>query len=295
MEAAGEAVRVAGRDFSPVEIADIAALMRRHIGASRFALARHVCERMQWRRSNAALKVRECRDLLEALERRGTITLPAKRPGRPAGVRTRVPLTRWGEAQAAFTATLTQCLPIELRGVDSRGDHARWRELVGRYHYLGCATSYGAKVRYLAVGRGERVLAAMEYASAAWRLAPRDQWIGWTEAQRRARLPYVVQHTRFLIVPWVHVRYLASHLLSVSVRVLAADWERRYARRPVLVETLVDRQRFAGTCYRAANWIEVGESQGRGRRDRHHQRQGAAPKRILVYALSPRARTLLCA
>jgi hypothetical protein len=295
-EAGLEEVRIAGRSFNLEVVAQIVELVGRSADASRFSLARQVCELTQWRRTNGALKLRECRDLLEELEERGAITLPAKRRGsRPAGRRTQVPLSLWGEPQPEFTAALKQCWPIELRCVESRNDHAQWRELVGRYHYLGCATAYGAKVRYLAVAHGERVVGCMEYSSAAWRLAPRDQWIGWTEAQRAARLQCVVQHTRFLILPWVHVRYLASHLLSLSVRVLADDWERRYALRPVLAETMVDRQRFVGTCYRAANWIEVGDSQGRGRRDRHHQRHGAAPKRIFVYALTPRARTLLCA
>jgi len=294
--AAGQKVRVAGRSFSEDQVRQIIELVSGSADASRFALARQVCELTAWRRGNGALKLRECRDLLEELEERGTLKLPPKlRRGRGAGRRTRVPLTLWGMRKPEFTATLKQCSPIELRCVERRSDHAQWRELVGRYHYLGCATSYGAKLRYLAVARGETVVGCMEYASAAWRLAPRDQWIGWNEEQRVARLQCVVQHSRFLIVPWVHVRYLASHLLSLSLRVLADDWEKRYARRPVLVETMVDRQRFAGTCYRAANWIDVGDSQGRGRRDQHHQRHGAAPKRIFVYALTPRARTLLCA
>ena len=289
-------VRIAGRSFSAEVVEKIIELVRQRSDASRFSLARQVCEFTQWRRTNGALKVRECRDLLEELERRGTITLPPKlRRGRRAGTRTHVPLTLWGVAKPEFSATLKQCWPLELRCVESRSDHALWRELVGRYHYLGCATAYGAKLRYLAVARGEMVVGCMEYSSAAWRLAARDQWIGWSEMQRRSRLQCVVQHSRFLLLPWVHVRSLASHLLSLSVRRVADDWEQRYAIRPVLAETMVDRQRFVGTCYRAANWIEVGDSQGRGRRDRYHQRHGAVPKRIFVYALTPLARTLLCA
>jgi hypothetical protein len=287
-------VRVAGRWFSDAEIEQITELVERNTGGSRFALARQVCELVQWRRSNGALKLRECRDLLEELEREGRIKLPEKRQsGRQVGRRTEVPWTALGEPKAALEVSLKLCMPVELRCVETRGEHAWWRELVGRYHYLGCATSYGAKVRYLAVVRGEVVVGCMEYASAAWRLAPRDQWIGWNEEQRAARLQRVVQHTRFLILPWVRVRYLASHLLSLSVRVLADDWEKRYAQRPLLAETMVDCQRFVGTCYRAANWTYVGDSQGRGRRDRHHQRHGAAPKRIFVYPLTPSARTLL--
>ena len=289
-----DVVQVAGRGFINAEIKQIADLVEQSTEASRFALARQICELMQWRRGNGALKLRECRDLLEELERRGKIKLPEKRHGRQAGRRTEVPLTLWGEPKPTFHVGLKLCMPVELRCVETRSQHAQWRELVGRYHYLGCATSYGAKLRYLAVARGEMVVGCMEYASAAWRLAPRDRWIGWKEEQRAARLQRVVQHTRFLILPWVQVRYLASHLLSLSVRVLADDWEKRYALRPLLAETMVDCQRFVGTCYRAANWIHVGDSQGRGRRDRHHQRHGAATKHIFVYPLTPTARKHLC-
>jgi hypothetical protein len=291
-----EEIRIAGRLFSGEETERIAELVKSNRVASRFGLARQVCELTQWRRSNGSLKLRECRDLLEALEQRGLFTLPeTRKSGRRAGRATAVPLTLAGEPKLPLIATLKECLPVELRCVESRSDHALWRELVGRYHYLGCATAYGAKLRYLAVARGGAVVGCMEYSSAAWKVAARDQWIGWSPAQRQASLSYVVQNSRFLILPWVTVRYLASHLLSLSMRALAEDWPRRYALRPLLAETMVDCQRFAGTCYRAANWIYVGDSQGRGRRDRHHQRHGAAPKRIFVYALHPAARTRLCA
>lgn len=291
-----QGVRIAGRWFNDAEIDQIAQLVRRQPGASRFGLARQVCELTQWRRSNGALKLRECRDLLEEMERRQMVTLPAKRRmGRRPGQRTQIPLSLWGVAAARpLRVSLEKCLPIKLRWVQSRAEHAQWRELIGRYHYLGCATAYGAKLRYLAVGGDGTVLGCMEYASAAWKLAPRDQWIGWSESQRRARLGYVIQHSRFLILPWIEVRHLASHLLGLSLRVAANHWQERYALRPVLAETMVDAERFAGTCYRAANWIYVGDSQGRGRRDQYHQRHGAAPKRIFVYALSGSARRFLC-
>lgn len=290
----GRVLRVVGRTFSAQEVERIVELVQQSAGVSRYGLACQVCELVQWRRTNGALKVRECRDLLEELERRGSIELPHKRRGRPAGARTQVPLSLWGAPRPALNAPLKQYLPIELRPVESKSEHALWRELVGRYHYLGGATAFGAKLRYLAVARGEAVVGCVQYSSAAWRLAARDQWIGWSEAQRLAGLGRVVQQSRFLILPWVHVRYLASHLLSLSVRGLAAHWEHRYGLRPVLVETLVDRQRFAGTCYRAANWIEVGETSGRGRMDRQHQRHGAAPKAIFLYALRRAPRDALC-
>jgi hypothetical protein len=292
----GEVLRVVGRSFGAQEVEHIVEVVKHSAGLSRYALACQICELVQWRRSNGALKVRECRDLLEELERRGALALPPKRSaGRPAGTATQIPLTLWGAPRPTLHAALQQCVPIELRLVESKSDHARWRELVGRYHYLGCATAFGAKLRYVAVIRGAGVVGCLQYSSAAWRLAGRDQWIGWSEAQRLAGLQRVVQQSRFLILPWVKVRYLASHLLSLSVRVLGDHWEQRYGRRPVLVETLVDRQRFAGTCYRAANWIEVGTTSGRGRMDRHHQRHAAAPKAIFLYALQRAPRAALCA
>lgn len=288
-EVGSDGLAVSGRCFSASEVETIVALVRQCGHTSRYGLACNVCELLEWRRSSGALKVRECRDLLEELERRGQIELPQKRVGRPTGARTQVPLSLWGTPRPALEGTLKQYGPIELRCVQSRSDHALWRELVGRYHYLGCVTSFGAKLRYLAVARGETVVGCVQYSSAAWRLRPRDQWIGWSEAQRLGGLCRVVQQSRFLILPWVRVRYLASHLLSVSVRGLADHWEQRYAVRPVLVETMVDSQRFSGTCYRAANWIDVGESSGRGRRDRYHQRHGVAPKRIFLYPLTAQA------
>jgi len=294
-EVGNEALRVTGRSFSAEEVERIVALVRQGTDASRYVLARKVCELVGWRRSNGALKVRECRDLLEELERRGELELPQKRVGRPLGSRTQIPLSLWGAHRAALEGGLKEYLPVELRVVERRSDHTLWRELVGRYHYLGCATSFGAKLRYLVMTRGETVVGCVQYSSAAWRLAPRDRWIGWSERQRLAGLERVIQQSRFLILPWAGIRYLASHVLSVSVRVVADHWEQRYALRPVLVETLVDPQRFAGTCYRAANWTCVGESSGRGRMDRYHERHAAAPKRIFLYALTRQARAVLCA
>lgn len=291
-EAGGEMLRVAGRSFTAPEVERIVVVVSQGVDASRYGLACKVCELVEWRRTNGALKVRECRDLLEELERRGQIELPDKRAGRPAGARTQVPLSLWGAPRPVLEGSLKEYGPVELRRVESRSDHALWRELVGRHHYLGCVTAFGAQLRYLAVARGETVVGCLQYSSAAWRLRARDQWIGWSEAQRLAGLGRVVQQSRFLILPWVRVRYLASHLLSASTRGLADHWEERYARRPVLVETLVDRERFAGTCYRAANWICVGDSSGRGRMDRSHERHGAAPKRIFVHPLTRHARAV---
>jgi hypothetical protein len=145
----------------------------------------------------------------------------------------------------------------------------------------------GASLRYLVRSQRypDRVLACLLWASPAWKMAVRDHWIGWSDAIRRRNLQLIVNNARYLILPWVQVRGLASKILSLCARQLPGDWERRYGYRPLLLETLVDGKRFRGTCYRAANWLALGQTQGRGRRDRHHVLHGQAPKEVYVYPL----------
>jgi transposase len=170
--------------------------------------------------------------------------------------------------------------------VHGRQERALWRELIDRYHYLGYVQAFGAQLRYFVRDAHGRLLGCLGFSSAAWRLAGREQWIDWSEPQRRQRLNRIVQQSRFLILPWVKVANLASHVLALSVRRMPRDWQRGYGVAPLLVETLVDEKRFLGTCYRAANWVDVGLSAGRGRMDREHQRHGVAPKRIFLYPLA---------
>jgi len=176
---------------------------------------------------------------------------------------------------------------LSVERVRSKAERALFRELVGRYHYLGYRVPFGAQLRYLAyVSKPKRtVVAAMGLSSPAWRLAARDRWIGWDESTRERNLQRVVGNSRFLILPWIRVRNLASRLLSLLMRQVGSDWEASYGVAPLLAETMVDVSRFKGTCYRAANWIELGQTTGRGRMDREHRRHGHAPKRILVYPL----------
>ncbi|PYU55952.1 MAG: hypothetical protein DMG55_25815 [Acidobacteria bacterium] len=141
---------------------------------------------------------------------------------------------------------------------------------------------------------GEQVLACLLWSSAAWKMAPRDQWIGWNEEQRAQNLQLVVNNSRFLILPWVRVRGLASKILGQCARQLPGDWELRYGYRPLLLETFVDARRFRGTCYRAANWIHIGQTQGRGRMDSEHRAHGLAPKDIYLYPLYRNVRQQLC-
>jgi hypothetical protein len=167
-----------------------------------------------------------------------------------------------------------------------------WREQVERHHYLGCRVPFGANLRYWVRNR-DRELACLLWTSPAWKMRPRDAWIGWTEEQRERNLQLIVNNSRFLMLPWVRVKGLASRILALSARQIPHDWEARFGYRPVMLETLVDAARFRGTCYRAANWIHVGQTTGRGRMDREHKAQGQAIKNIYVYPLVRDARQLL--
>ena len=197
-----------------------------------------------------------------------------------------MPCTPAGEPGPPLRGSVGQFGSVRLRPVSTAAEHGWWRELIGRYHYLGYRVPFGAQMRYLGFVSEPTptVVAALQVSSPAWRLAARERWIGWDDPTRARNLQRVVNNSRFLVLPWVRVKNLASRLLALLAGRLAADWHARFAIEPLLLETLVDR-RFAGTCYRAANWIELGATAGRGRMDRAHARHGQAPKRVLVYPL----------
>ena len=173
--------------------------------------------------------------------------------------------------------------PLLFRPVDTPYDSSLWNELVERYHYLKYKPLPGAQTRYL-VFHGSHLLAALGFSAAAWKVAPRDRFIGWDDQQRRCNLHRIVNNSRFLILPWVTVRNLASCILATAASRLGDDWKERYGYEPLLLETFVERNRFRGTCYRAANWLHVGETQGRGKLDRQHRRP-LPVKHVYVYPL----------
>jgi len=284
-----------GRAFSAEELALVHDVVARCRGLSRQELAYTVCELLEWRRPNGGLKVWECKELLGALEARGLLELPALRATKPRGSRTSVERSARGEPGEALRGTVRDVAPVVLRRVSSAEQRRLWRELIERYHYLGHRVPFGAHLRYLIEGGGVRraVLGCLQLSSPAWKMAPRDRWIGWDEATRRAHLQQVVSNSRFLVLPWVEVRNLASHVLARMAREAPGHWEQAYGVRPVLLETLVDARRFAGTCYRAAGWVGLGPTQGRGRQDRGHERHGHSPKEVFVYALRADAREVL--
>lgn len=253
---------------------------------SRHELARTICEALDWTRPNGRLKARECYEYLELLESKGLVSLPERRKQRPRGA-TSIAYTSAGIERPVREGTLSDVSPVSLGLVANAEERALWRELVDRYHYLGHKVAYGAHLRYLIYIDGARreVGGCIQFSSAARWLQARDRFIGWDETARQSGLARVVNNSRFLILPWLSIKGLASHVLSMAARVMADDWEEAYGVRPALLETFVERERYDGTCYLAANWIEVGTTAGRGRMDRH-KKAAQPPKRCLVYPLA---------
>jgi len=288
-----ESLTVAGRTFSSQELDLVKQLIADYPQLSRHELAATACELLTWERPNGQLKTRECRDLLERIIQRDTLALPSLRPGRPRGSTTRT-LTPAEQHPAAVIGPLSTLQPIQLVLVQSKSQREQWRAAVAQYHYLGERTPFGAHLRYLIeAGATGQSLGALQFSSPAWRMQARDQWIGWDNVTRERALQHIVNQSRFLILPWINVPHLASHILALSARRIRIDWHERYGVHPLLLESLVDEKRYRGTCYRAANWINVGRTTGRGRMDRHHQRHNQEPKQIFLYPLTSHAREQL--
>ena len=248
-------------------------------------IARTVCELLDWKRPGGGLKNHECRLLLEQLRDGGQLTLPAVRALGGRGPRRLVveSLPEQAGGVPVITGAASGFHDLELMPVAGAADGRAWRECIQRYHYLGCPVPYGAQLRYWIQHRKQR-LGCLLWTSPAWRMKPRDEWIGWTDQQRRQNLQRIVNNGRFLILPAVKVTGLASMVLARCARQLPGDWEQRYGYRPWLLETLVEVAPFRGTCYRAANWIRVGQTAGRGRMDRLNLRKEPV-KDIFVYPL----------
>ncbi len=284
--------RFCGQEVTEQQLELVEDLTRRYPHLSRTELAATTCELLGWVRPNGRVKTVECRQFLERLEQEQRITLPPQRKKRPKN--TAVAIDRAEESEPSpIRATVKDLQPISLQWVTTADQRKQWRSLVDQHHYLGHKIPFGAHLRYL-VQSAHGPVGCLQYSSPAWRLQARDRWIGWNDAQRKQNLQHVLCNSRFLVLPWVQVPNLASHLLARSAKQVATDWFDHYQVEPWLLESLVDNRRFSGTCYRAANWIEAGLSRGRGRDDRYHQRHGSAPKRVWLYPLHARARQRLC-
>ena len=284
---------ICGQQFDAGAIRQIDELIKDEPDLSRRELSRRVCTMMDWRRPGGELADMSCRKALAKLHRCGLLTLPAVRGSwafqKPAAREAVCP------EHAAFTGTLAELGRVEVVPVGSRvGRVARdWNALMDRYHPLGRGPLCGAQMRYVIRSEHRGLLGGLSFSAAAWQLSARDRFIGWTRDALRANLALVVCNSRFLIVPDVRVPHLASHVLGQCARRLRADWLARYGYSPVLAETFVDAAHWAGTCYRAAGWIELGRTAGRGRQDRNHA-AGGAIKMVFVKPLANAWQQTLC-
>jgi hypothetical protein len=280
-----EIITLQGRQLTPTDIAFVRQLIADHPRWSRRRLSIALCEAWNWRNANDNLKDMACRSLLVKLHERAHIQLPPRR---------QIPTCRMAKRPVADVAhdttpvggSLAALQP--LRVIDVRpghGDAPVFQCLLSRYHYLGYTSAVGENMKYLVVDRNGRALACLLFGSSAWSCSSRDDYIGWDREARRRHIQYTTNNTRFLIVPWVRVAHLASHVLALICRRIAHDWYTRYGHALYLLETYVDQTRFTGTCYRAANWQRIGETRGRSRNDRNH-RLKVAVKSVFVYPLS---------
>lgn len=265
-----------GRRLSVHELSAIRGLIAEHPQWHRTALSRHLCELWDWRNGAGRLKDMAARTLLLKLQARGLIQLPPAQT-RTARPRAQAPPLVQAEWLPAITAPIDSPLsslqPAQLQVAHSSGLRRRIRQLLSQYHYRGFNGAVGENVQYLASDVAGRELAVMVFGAGAWKVAVRDQFIGWSVEQRQQRLGWITNQQRFLILPWVRVPHLASHLLALATRRLSGDWQARYGHPVWLAETFVQMDRFAATAYKAAGWLHLGVTTGRTRQDRYRTLQ----------------------
>ena len=282
-------LRYRARTIGPAELAAIRATIAAHAAAGRTRISQILCAAWDWRQPNGHLKEYACRDLLLRLEERGHITLPPRRraPDGPCQQDHLVPPPPPGPPLTAADLRTLVVRPV------TRAERPRWKACLAHYHYLGYAPGAGEQLGYVAAVEGQLV-GCLAWGAAAYRNGPRDTYLGWDLATKRACLPLVVQNTRFLLLPGIQIPNLASKILALNCRRLRADWRARYGHDLLLAETFVDPTRFRGTCYRAANWLCLGATRGAGKQGNRYHRHGV-PKLVFVYPLHREARARLAA
>jgi len=283
---------VCGRTFSDAELLIIQEIVQRD-SINRAQISREVCSALNWIKPDGNLKEMSCRVALLRMHRSGILELPTPQRADPNRSRHRhLESTTAGDPGNPITGPLSALGTLRLVRVFQPKASRLWNELIQRYHYLGYAPLPGAQVRYLIYSEFGTLLGAIGFSAAAWTLRPRDTMIGWNKEQRTNRLNKVVNNSRFLILPWVHVKNLASKVLALCIKKLPQDWQTIYSYEPVLIETFVEKERFLGTCYKAANWHYIGDTQGRGKWDRKNE--CAVPiKAIYIYPLNNNFRDIL--
>jgi len=284
-------LRYRGRAVTPADLTVIRAIVARSPGASRRQLSQHLCTVWGWVQPNGAPRDMVCRGLMLALARAGHLALPPVRHRPPNPLARRARPQPVAVDRTPLRTSLRELGALTVRQVRRTAEEPVFNSLVETYHYLGYTQPVGEQLKFL-VSAGARPIACFAWSSAPRHLGPRDRYLGWSPRARRQNVRFIAYNSRYLIVPWVQVSHLASHLLGHMVRRLSAEWERVYGHPVYFAETFVDPARFRGTCYRAANWILLGRTTGRGPADRTH-RANRAVKEVLGYPLVPDFRARL--
>jgi hypothetical protein len=282
-------VRYCGREFTEAEIELIRKLIADQQKWTRAYLSKVVCDQIGWRRPDGRPKEMSCRVAMLRMEKDGLFTLPAPRGARPPAYTLIPAIEQATEAPEVAPEVDLQRLSVDLV---TKAVSPLWNGYVQRYHYLGHQLIPGAQLRYIVRAAGE-VVALLSFGASAWKTKPRDDHIGWTAEQREKHLHLIVNNSRFLILPWIRQKNLASRILSLTSRRLPQDWMAAYAFSPVLIETFVEKPRFTGGCYKAANWLYLGDTQGRGKLDQF-KLYSKPVKSVWVYPLVRDFRRRLC-
>ena len=284
-------IRYRGRALTGKDIAFVRNLIAEHPGESRRALSQELCRAWGWVQQNGALRDMVCRGLLLELSRGGHIELPAPMYSRPTPFLSKKP-PRIEMDQTPVEGTISDLEPIEFRQVRRTPAEALFNSLIEHHHYLGYCQPVGEQLKYIVFSKN-RPIACLAWSSAPRHIGDRDRFIGWTKDDRKKNLSLIACNTRFLILPWVKVICLASHILGAMARILPLDWERIYHHPLHYLETFIDQDRFQGICYRAANWIYLGKTTGRGKNDQTHK-VNRSIKGVWGYPLSKEFRFHLC-
>jgi len=285
---------VQGRVLSATDIGQIQGLLTEHPEWGRTRLSEELCRQWDWRNALGRPKDMAARTLLLRLERAGHILLPPRQRPSSNELRNRnVPVV--APASEPIHGVLCELQPLSVSVVaQASDDMPLFNGLLAGHHYLGHRNTVGENLRYLVRDRRNQPVACALFGSAAWKCADRDAYVGWDRVTRERNLQRLTNNTRFLILPWVVVPHLASHVLGLIARRIRADWQAKYGHPVYALETFVDRDRFQGTCYRAANWLRLGATRGRTRNDREHSIR-AAVKDMYLYPLVADFRQRLCA
>lgn len=283
--------RYCGRAFSAEDMQRIRHIISDDPSRNRRAISKMVCAFLGWYKQDGRLKEMSCRVALLRMHRDGLIVLPPPQKKNGNGKLSVKISTRSDAPCSSLCIATNQFDQVQLDIVATRADSSLWNEYIARYHYLGYAPLPGAQMRFF-VRQEQNILACLGFGASAWRVAPRDTFIGWSDGQRLRNLHLVVNNARFLILPWIASKNLASKILSLVAKKLPSEWKKRYGYTPLLLETFVESQRFKGTCYKAANWIHIGITKGRGKLDIKNEYK-LPIKDIFLYPLQKNALSAL--